>query len=109
MTQRDAWEKRACVERYRTFCDELRLRGARLPYAYRAEFVLPMPESWPADFKLLMDGRPALLKPDTSNLIKALEDALVPNDEVLHCIAGSKVWGLNGRITILKARADQAA
>lgn len=109
MTQRDGWEKRPAVVRYRAFCDEIRYRGARLPYAYKAIFVLPMPESWPEDFKFQMEGRPVLLKPDASNLIKALEDALVPKDEVLWCIGGTKLWGRTGRIAILKEAADPAA
>lgn len=106
MSQRDAWEKRPAVLRYRAFCDEIRLKGAKLPHAYRAIFILPMPNAWPEDFKAEMDGRPALLKPDTSNLIKALEDALVKKDEALFCIGGLKFWGYAGRITILKEALD---
>lgn len=106
MTQKDAWEKRPAVLRYRAFCDELRLKGARLPHAYRAIFILPMPDAWPDDFRAQMAGRPALLKPDASNLVKALEDALVPKDEVLFCIGGLKFWGYEGRITILKETMD---
>lgn len=102
MSQRDTWEKRPAVLRYRAFCDEIRLKGAKLPHAYRAVFILPMPEAWPDDLKAQMAGRPALLKPDTSNLIKALEDALVAKDEALFCIGGLKFWGYEGRITILK-------
>lgn len=104
MSQRDVWEKRDAVVRYRAFCDEVRLRGAKLPQSYAVTFVLPMPDSWPDWLKLRMDGMPHLLKPDTSNLTKALEDALVPNDEKLHNIAARKFWGRVGCITINKTQ-----
>ena len=108
MSRRDAWESRDAVVRYRAFCDEVRLKGAKLPHAYRAIFVLPMPASWSDDMKAAMAGKPMLSRPDTSNLIKALEDALVPNDEVLFCISGRKFWGHSGSITILKEPMDLA-
>lgn len=103
MSQRDIWEKRPSVLRYRAYADELRLRQVRLPHAYAVEFVIKMPDSWPEDLKDEMDGKPHLLVPDTSNCIKALEDALVPKDETLHTLATRKVWGRAGRITIYKA------
>lgn len=109
MSQRDVWEKRSAVERYRAFCDEVRLRGAKLPNSYAVTFVLPMPDSWPAWLRDRMDGQPHLLKPDTSNLTKALEDALVPNDEKLHNIAARKFWGRGGCITIYKTPPSPAA
>lgn len=103
MTQADRWNKRPCVLRYRAFCDELRIRGVRLPHAYRLEFVLPMPASWSEAFKSEMDGQPHLVRPDTSNLVKAVEDALVPKDERLHKIQASKVWGREGLIRVFRA------
>lgn len=105
MSQRDKWHKRPSVVRYRMYCDQLRLNRIRLPHAYRLHFVLPMPESWPEEFKTKMDGKPHLLKPDCSNLVKAVEDALVPNDEALHAIAASKTWGREGRLIVEKVRA----
>lgn len=102
MTHSDRWNKRPCVLKYRAFVTELRLRGARLPSRYRIEFVLPMPRTWPDHLKARMDGQPHLVRPDTSNLVKAVEDALVPRDERLHDIAASKVWGRKGRIRIYR-------
>lgn len=102
MTQADRWAKRDCVLRYRAYCDILRLRGLKLPHAYRLEFVLPMPESWSEATKATMDGQPHLVRPDTSNLVKAVEDALVPRDERLHDIRGTKMWGRVGRLRIIK-------
>lgn len=107
MSQRDAWSSRPVVERYKAFCDEIRLRGARLPYAYRLEFVLPMPASWPEDLKEEMDGKLHLLTPDTSNLQKATEDALVKQDQVIHTLSATKRWGRVPSITIRKIPFDQ--
>lgn len=106
MTQADRWKKRPCVLRYRAYADELRLRGVKLPHAYRLEFVLPMPASWSEAFKSEMDGQPHLVRPDSSNLVKAVEDALVPKDERLHCISASKVWGREGRIRIFRTKPE---
>ncbi|MCD9046727.1 RusA family crossover junction endodeoxyribonuclease [Luteimonas sp. MHLX1A] len=102
MTRSDRWNKRPCVLRYRAYVDELQLRGAKLPSRYRLEFVLPMPASWSEELKSEMDGKPHLVRPDTSNLVKAVEDALVPRDERLHDIAATKVWGRKGSVRILR-------
>ncbi len=106
MSQKDTWEKRPSVMRYRAFCDEIRLRGAKLPHAYRLLFVMPMPESWPEEYRQAMDGKPCLLKPDASNLVKATEDALCKRDECLHNIGAIKRWGSEGRIEIIKVGQD---
>lgn len=106
MSQRDAWEKRPTVQRYRAFCDEIRLKGAKLPHAYRLLFVMPMPESWPEEYRSAMNGKPCLLKPDASNLVKATEDALCRKDECLHNIGAIKRWGFEGRIEIIKVSQD---
>lgn len=106
MTQADRWKKRPCVSRYRAYCDLLRLRRIRVPHAYRFEFVLPMPASWSEATKAAMDGQPHLVRPDTSNLIKAVEDALVPRDERLHTVEATKVWGRAGRLRVIKLETD---
>ena len=106
MTQKDKWEKRDCVERYRGFCDELRLRGAKLPHAYRLEITVAMPEGWPEEIKQAFCGRPMLRKADASNLVKAIEDALFKKDERLHNIGAIKRWGYKGRIVIVKVDQD---
>ena len=102
MSQRDKWEKRSVVARYRAYCDELRLRGVKLPYAYRVDFVLPMPASWPEWLKHEMNGKFHLHRPDTSNLLKAIEDALIPRDQKVHSIAATKRWGYEPKIIIGK-------
>ncbi len=102
MTRADRWAKRDCVLRYRAYADELRLMRIRLPHAYRLEFVLAMPASWSEATKSAMDGQPHLVRPDTSNLVKAVEDALVPRDERLHDIGATKVWGREGKLRVIR-------
>jgi len=91
MTQRDVWAKRPCVLRYRAFCDELRLhakaQGFTLPERFEIRFWMPMPKSWTETFKAKMLHTPHQQKPDLSNLLKAVEDALLDEDE-LEQIAG---------------------
>ncbi len=101
-SQRDQWDSRPEVERYRVFADLLRLAGAQLPKAYEVHFVLPMPEGWPEELKTAMDGMPHLQRPDTSNLVKAVEDALVEKDEVLFGAGATKRWGRRPLIVIRK-------
>jgi|GEM_PF-773832 Holliday junction resolvase RusA-like endonuclease len=99
-SQSDAWRKRPCVLRSRAFCDELALKGARLPPRYRLTFVLPMPRSWSDAEKARMDGCPHTRKPDTSNLVKNVEDALCKRDEELWDIGARKFWGREGAVVI---------
>lgn len=102
MSVRDKFAPRACVRRYRAFGDELRLRGAKLPLNYRIEFHFPMPDSWPESIKVQMDGKPKMTRPDGSNLIKAVEDHLVPKDETLFKGTFEKYWSRKPRIVITK-------
>ena len=103
MTQRDKWEKRPRVLRYRAFCDECRLRGVTLPtQGASIHFVLPMPKSWSKKKRAEMNGQPHQQKPDVSNLLKALEDAVLVDDSVVWHYAGmTKTWGEEGCIEIL--------
>ena len=101
MTQRDKWAKRPCVLRYRAFADECRLCNVRLHAdGSMVTFVLPMPKSWSAKKREAMDRQPHEQKPDLSNLIKALEDALMVDDSAIHTMAARKVWGESGQIWI---------
>ena len=108
MSQRDKWAKRPCVLRYRAFCDELRLRGARLPHRFGLTFILAMPDSWPETWKQEMDGKEHLRRPDLANLLKAVEDALVANDEILCAHHNFKYWGRESKILIHRLSADNS-
>lgn len=103
MSQRDRWSPRPCVLRYRACCDELRLRGARLPHRYVLIVVVAMPRSWSKRKRCELENQPCLQKPDMSNYLKTIEDALVPNDERLWSVKGIKIWGTAPAVIILRA------
>lgn len=102
MTRRDRWAKRPPVLRYRAFCDEVALRQVRLPtQGARVTFTLPMPSSWSRRKRARLDGAPHRCRPDVSNLLKALEDAVYGEDaEIWHYAEIQKVWGEHGGIII---------
>lgn len=103
-TQRDRWAKRPAVLRYRAFADQLREEAARTGWTFplrdvRLVFVLPMPASWSERKKAQMDGAPHESKPDLDNLLKAVKDALLPDDAAVSSYGAiSKEWGRVGCI-----------
>lgn len=100
-TRSDKWNKRPAVMRYRAFADECRLKGVKIKEAgSHIIFVLPMPKSWTIIKKDKMRGTPHQQKPDTSNLIKALEDALYDDDAAIWDYRLTKVWGDVGEIQV---------
>ena len=105
MTQRDKWAKRPAVLRYRAFADECRLRMGPIKLDGCAiTFCLPMPASWSVAKKQQHDGAPHRSKPDLSNLIKALEDALYGDDAHIALYARlEKRWAHQGGITITQS------
>lgn len=101
MTQRDKFQKRPEVLRYRAFCDEVRLRGVTLHAAgCHITFVLPMPESWSKKKRAELVGRPHLQKPDVDNMFKALMDAVFKDDSAVWDARITKIWGEKGQIRI---------
>jgi Holliday junction resolvase RusA-like endonuclease len=64
-------------------------------------FIVPMPKSWSKKKKAEMDGQPHTQTPDTSNMLKALEDAHQTDDSGIWWYTGMmKLWGKEGRIII---------
>lgn len=101
MTQHDKYARKPCVLRYWAFCEECQLKGVTVQVHDDITFVLPMPASWSAKKKAAHDGKPHLQKPDTSNMLKAIEDAVHQNDSHLWHYSGlTKVWGYEGAIII---------
>lgn len=103
MTQSDRWKKRPAVLRYRASCDELRLRGARLPHQYIVIIFRAMPASWSAAQRSAFDGTPCTSKPDISNFLKSVEDALHKQDQHIYDGRGRKLWAQGDRLVILNA------
>ncbi|MEL0577036.1 RusA family crossover junction endodeoxyribonuclease [Pectobacterium punjabense] len=104
MTQRDKWQKRPPVLRYRAFCDEVRLNKITLPEGgWHVTFVLPMPPSWSKKKRSEMNGKPHQQKPDKDNLEKALLDAIFDDDSRIWDGRVSKIWGEFGKIIIEEA------
>lgn len=104
MTQRDKWQKRPAVMRYRAFADECRLRQVMVPECgSHIVFTLPMPASWSAKKKAAMTGQAHRQKPDADNLLKALMDAVLKDDSGVWDCRITKLWGTSGGITISEA------
>lgn len=103
MTQRDKWQKRACVLRYRAFKDQVRLRRVKLTPACKVIFRLPFPRSWPEDIQAQLDGKPHKCRPDLDNLVKALLDSLFAEDSHVWEIQAEKRWARKGSIEVLPA------
>ena len=103
MTRRDKWQKRPCVERYWRFKDECRLWHVELPEAGASIiFMMPMPKSWSKKKREKMLLWPHQQKPDLSNLLKALEDALYSDDSKIYRYERvAKYWAEEGAIRIV--------
>lgn len=107
MTRRDIWAKRTIVNKYYAFKDELNKlakdKKFKLPDKYRVEFLMPMPESWSVKKKLEFVGGPHKCRPDLDNLLKAINDCLLPKeDSMVWCIEASKIWWDEGKIIFYK-------
>jgi Holliday junction resolvase RusA-like endonuclease len=104
MTRGDRWRKpaRPCVGRYWAFKDEVRykVKNVKLEGAC-VVFHIEMPASWPEEKKQQMVGKPHRTKPDLSNLIKALEDAMYGDDSHIDQYNRlAKVWARKSAIQI---------
>ena len=102
MTQRDKWQKRPAVLRYREFCDQVRASGLGVAdHGCQITFFLPMPKSWSQKKRDAMDGQPHQQKPDLDNLLKALFDAVHSEDCGIWNVGSvSKIWSKTGAIRL---------
>ena len=103
-SQRDKWDPSPAVERYRAYCDELRIKAALAGYELddRVDVVfhIPMPRSWSGRKRRTMAGTPHQQKPDTDNLLKGFCDALLGDDCHVWDMRGRKLWAAEGAIEI---------
>lgn len=101
MSRQDAWLKRDCVTRYWNFKAHCKLLDLKIPEkSFKVYFVLPMPDSWSKKKLDQLRGKPHKQKPDLDNMIKALLDAVLEDDEHIHEIHACKFWGNEGVIII---------
>lgn len=95
MTQRDRWQKRPCVLRYREYCDKIRAEAGEIPpdpLAVHIKAYLPMAASWSKKKKAQMLGQRQRLKPDWDNIGKAICDALFDEDSCIAVGIAEKFW-----------------
>jgi Holliday junction resolvase RusA-like endonuclease len=81
--------------RYRAFADELRLRVGpvpALPLSLHVSAWLPMPKSWSRAVREEMRGSYHRSKPDADNILKAVMDALIPDDACIAIALIEKRW-----------------
>jgi len=108
-TQSDRWKKRPVILRYRAFADLARLsapgeaRGLQPDELHIVSYI-PMPASWSSKKRAAMNGQPHRQRPDASNLLKAVEDALYPEeDSAIWKVSAEKYWG-ESAVTIVTVR-----
>lgn len=63
-------------------------------------FYLSMPKSWSKKKRDLMKGQAHQETPDLDNLLKAVNDALLPQDKIIYRVEASKWWAEIGKIVI---------
>ena len=104
MTVADKWKHRPIVDRYFAFKDAISLickkAKFKLGSSYKVEFLIAMPKSWSKSKKNSNFGLPHKQKPDLDNLVKALNDCLLKEDEGVWNIEASKIWWDEGKILI---------
>lgn len=111
MNRGDRWRDppRKAVLKWRTFKSsflaaamEQGFRPAQMKLkAISVLAIFPIPSSWSFDKRKANLGQLHRSKPDLSNIVKAVEDALVDNDETI-AVYGTcaKLWGPSCGITV---------
>jgi Holliday junction resolvase RusA-like endonuclease len=91
---RDRFNPSDAVKRYRSYRDEVRLRGVEVPTEFfHLVFVLGMPASWSKRKRAEHVGQPHRSKPDKDNLEKGITDAIFGEDKGLWDGRVTKLWG----------------
>ena len=90
MTHADKWKGREVVDRYWSFCDAVREAFQRVTKFYSADKIVVV-SHFKTDKKSLW-GKPHTIKPDATNILKGVEDALVKNDQTISSVLSEKFW-----------------
>lgn len=103
MTQRDRWQKRDCVLRYRAYCDLIREHWKRAhgdgilePDGIMVVASIPVSASWSKTKKEEHIDCGHRLKPDGDNILKSVCDALFEEDSYLWVKWVVKFWCAEG-------------
>lgn len=100
-TRADVWKKRPSVLRYRAFADEARRLGVSVMNGDRITFHIAMPASWSKAKRAATRGQPHQQRPDLDNMLKALMDAVLPEDCSIWLLGSvQKRWADSGAIEI---------
>ena len=92
MSQRDRWQKRPVVLRYREYCDRFREESGTVPanaFAIIIRAYINMPPSWTLKKQAALNGTLMQQRPDWDNIGKTICDALFEEDSM---IAGGICW-----------------
>jgi Holliday junction resolvase RusA-like endonuclease len=109
MTQRDKWQQRHRVVRYRAWADAVRLAASlssekvpNEPVSVFARAYLPIPKSATKRREQELKGQNHRQKPDADNILKALTDSLFKRDEGICEMHIQKFWddGAGPRVEI---------
>lgn len=78
--------------RYFQYRDTLRAAWGEvdLPAQLELQFIMPMPKSWSAKKRLLMDNMPHQQRPDADNMIKSVQDSLAIDDSYIYEVHATK-------------------
>lgn len=90
-------KRREALERYNDYKDNIRYEAHRQGFTFpdgffHVTFYIPIPKSTRPKQRAEMHLRPHRKRPDIDNLLKALIDSLLKDDQVLYDVRATKVW-----------------
>ena len=105
MTQRDKWQRRPCVLRYRDWKDKAREAAGVLPPTESIESVVIVAYFSPAASvskkkRNAAYGTMHRVKPDADNILKACLDALFGDDQKIAKCSIEKRWAIGERTEV---------
>lgn len=91
------YKRKMQLEKYNNYKKEIREEAKRVGFEMPTgnvwiKFYFPMPQSWSNKKKTQMNFEPKLSMPDLSNIIKAMEDSLLEQDNIIWDYRVSKYW-----------------
>lgn len=102
------YKRRLQLEKYNKYKEELKREAKRVGFEMPMccawiKFYMPMPQSWSKKKRTQMNFKPKTSMPDLSNLIKAMEDGLLKQDNIIWDYRVSKYWydGKSGFIEVV--------